>query len=197
MPPKNLSPRVHLLLLFLLTPWWSPPPPCSLAPCQSNTPGRVSPAPGCVAAQEHLCFLTRHEIKLTCDQWAEPALVLLSCVRNEHFTSRQGNSLVSSVKSGSRTNRMKLVWEDGLDTWSRSMKGVTGRPLSFSVSLCTAKQEPRRRLYRGFYWNPNTGRPIGSVAPNPKRVCISPNVSGQRHISAKFFQMSLRHRLQN
>lgn len=53
------------------------------------------------------------------------------------LTSRQGKSLVSSEKSGSRTKRMKLVCEDGLDTLSRSMNAVTGSPWSFSVSLCT------------------------------------------------------------
>lgn len=56
-------------------------------------------------------------------------------------TSKHGKSLMSSVKSGRRTNRMKLVWHDGLDTLSRSMKGVTGRPLSFSVSLCSEKKD--------------------------------------------------------
>lgn len=38
---------------------------------------------------------------------------------------------------------MKLVCEDGLDTLSRSMNGVTGRPWSFSVSLCTQEQKQR------------------------------------------------------
>ena len=56
-------------------------------------------------------------------------------------TSRQGKSVVSSVNKGRRTKRMKPVWEEGLDTLSRSMKGVTGRPFSFSESLWRSKRE--------------------------------------------------------
>lgn len=64
------------------------------------------------------------------------------------LTSRQGKSLVSSEKSGRRTKRMKLVCEDGLDTLSRSMNAVTGRPWSFSVSLCTQEQKQRLILLK-------------------------------------------------
>lgn len=91
----------------------------------------------------------RTSLKMAANQTSDARKVLLKRLRaakstKQHcwyFTSRQGNSLVSSEKSGSRTKRMKLVWEDGLDTLSRSMNGVTGRPLSFSVSLFTSKQK--------------------------------------------------------
>lgn len=52
-----------------------------------------------------------------------------------NLTSKQGNRLASSMKRGKRTNLMKPVWDEGLVTLSRSMKGVTGRPSSFSTSL--------------------------------------------------------------
>ena len=56
--------------------------------------------------------------------------------RDRRLTSRQGKRLVSSVNRGRSTKPMKPVWEDGLDTLSLSMNGETGRPSSFSMSLC-------------------------------------------------------------
>lgn len=57
-----------------------------------------------------------------------------------YFTSKQGKRLASSMKRGSRMNLMKPVWDEGLVTLSRSMKGVTGRPSSFSTSLWGRKR---------------------------------------------------------
>lgn len=51
---------------------------------------------------------------------------------------------------------MKLVWHDGLDTLSRSMKGVTGRPLSFSVSLCGKKKTVRNKSFFPLMEKPST-----------------------------------------
>lgn len=50
---------------------------------------------------------------------------------------------------------MKLVWQDGLETLSRSMKGVTGRPLSFSVSLCKTtklENETFQQMFSSLWW---------------------------------------------
>lgn len=62
------------------------------------------------------------------------------CHIHTHFTSKQGKRFASSMKSGRRMNLMKPVWDEGLVTLSRSMKGVTGRPSNFSTSLWGQKR---------------------------------------------------------
>lgn len=62
------------------------------------------------------------------------------CRVHTHFTSKQGKRLASSMKRGRRMNLMKPVWDEGLVTLSRSMKGVTGRPSNFSTSLWGQKR---------------------------------------------------------
>jgi len=59
-------------------------------------------------------------------------------MENEKISSTcsSGRSSPRASKRGRRTRPMKLTWDDGLVTLSRSMKGVTGRPSSFSASLC-------------------------------------------------------------
>lgn len=47
-----------------------------------------------------------------------------------------GSSSPRASKRGSRTRPMKLTWDEGLVTLSRSINGVTGSPSSFSASLC-------------------------------------------------------------
>ena len=51
------------------------------------------------------------------------------------LTVMTGKRSPRASKSGNSTNLMKPIWEEGLLTLSRSMKGATGRPSSFSMSL--------------------------------------------------------------
>ena len=53
------------------------------------------------------------------------------------LTSITGSSWPRASNSGRRTYLMKPTWEDDLVTFSRSINGATGRPSSFSISLCT------------------------------------------------------------
>ena len=51
-------------------------------------------------------------------------------------TCSSGSNSPRASKRGSKTRPMKLTWDDGFVTLSRSMNGVTGSPSSFSASLC-------------------------------------------------------------
>lgn len=51
-------------------------------------------------------------------------------------TSITGKSSLKASNKGSRANLINPIWEEDLVTLSLSMNGATGKPSSFSMSLC-------------------------------------------------------------
>lgn len=73
---------------------------------------------------------TGSKIPRTSEQW------------QQHITSITGSKDPRASKRGSSTYLMKPIWDDDLVTFSRSMKGATGRPSNFSMSLCNMENMP-------------------------------------------------------
>lgn len=62
-------------------------------------------------------------------------------------------TFITVSNMGMRTNLMKPIWAVGLVTFSLSMKGATGKPSDFSLSLCIWTRKDKEKRWSTSFLN--------------------------------------------
>lgn len=109
--------------------------PCWLSPIPSNTPGRVAPAPGCVAAREQMrLFDEKHQVELPQrTMWWR--------------SSPRGRGRVWWALRIAEGGRSGWSWS-ARTAWTPCRGPWTGSPASLGVSLC---RSARKNKHTGWF----------------------------------------------